>query len=250
MAIYCAQIDRMDQGIGKILAALDRAGKTDDTLLLFLSDNGGNAEGGIAGIDYRHNGIPPGGVDSYMSYGQSWANASNTPFRLYKRWVHEGGIATPLIARWPGRIAADGKITNQIGHIIDIMATCCDIAGTQYPAERAGQRIKPLRGTSLLPVLQGGSRPAPEALFWEHFSNRAVRAGQWKAVTNDDGGWELYDMKADRSENNNLAGKLPQKRQELVDRYEAWAAAVGVNPNLKMGRDGEAPDVPVPTPGV
>ncbi len=247
MAIYCAQIDCMDRGIGRILTTLDQLGKTDDTLVLFLSDNGGNAEGGVAGIDYRHNGVPPGGVDSYMSYGQSWANASNTPFRLYKRWVHEGGIATPLIARWPGRVAANGAVTNQVGHIVDFMATCCDLAGTPYPAEHAGNAIKPLRGTSLVPILEGGTRPPPAALYWEHFSNRAVRAGQWKAVTNDDGAWELYDMEADRSEMNDLAGRMPEKRSELVGRYEVWAKEVGVDPNLKMGHDGEMPDVPVPS---
>lgn len=243
MAIYCAQIDCMDRGIGRILATLGQLGQTDNTLVLFLSDNGGNAEGGVAGIDYRHNGVPPGGVDSYMSYGQSWANASNTPFRLYKRWVHEGGISTPLIAHWPGRIAARGAITHQVGHLVDFMATCCDVAGTRYPNEFAGNPIKPLRGTSLVPILEGGTRRPPDALYWEHFSNRAVRAGRWKAVTNDDGGWELYDMKADRSEMNNLAAQMPEKRNELVARYEVWAREVGVNSNLKMGHDGEMPDV-------
>jgi arylsulfatase len=235
MAVYAAQIDRMDQGVGKILAELRRQGKDKTTLIVFLSDNGGTNEGGVNGLDYRHNGVEAGGVDSYMSYGTCWANASNTPFRLYKKWVHEGGISTPLIAHWPGHVAAGG-LTDQVGHIMDLSATCYDLAGAAYPAEHAGAPVKPLRGLSLAPVLAGKKRKGHDVLYWEHFNNKAVREGKWKAVTNDDGAWELYDMAADRSELNDLADKEPARLKEMTEKYGAWAKQVGVVPTSDQER--------------
>ena len=227
MAVYAAQIDRVDQGIGKILAKLKAIGKDRNTLILFLSDNGGCHETGPLGFDRRKNGLPPGGVDSYMSYGRSWANASNTPFRRFKKWVHEGGIATPLIAYWPAVIKKAGSITEQLGHIIDVMATCCDIAGVSYPGTYRGREISPLQGKSLLPIFQGKKRKGHEAIFWEHLGNCAVRRGKWKLVAEKNGKWELYDLKADRTELNNLAEHFPNEVSRLKSAYKRWAEKCG-----------------------
>ncbi|MHC4343686.1 MAG: sulfatase/phosphatase domain-containing protein [Planctomycetota bacterium] len=167
-----------------------------------------------------------------MSYGQSWANASNTPFRLFKKFTHEGGIATPLIAYWPAVINAviknKGKLTNQVGHIIDIMATCVDVAGTQYPESFNGKDVTPKQGKSLLPIFQGKTRSPHEYLFWEHQKHEAVRHGKWKLVAEKRTKWELYDLEQDRSEMNNLIDKYPQIAQRLRLKYEQWAQSVGV----------------------
>ena len=193
-------------------------------------DNGGCAEGGPIGFDNRKNGLPPGGVDSYMSYGLSWANASNTPFRRYKHWVHEGGIATPFVANWPAVIKQGGSITHQVGHIVDVMATCLDVAGVEYPTTCKNQEIIPLEGKSLLPIFEGKSRQRHEALYWEHEGNRVVRHGKWKLVSAHGKGWELYDLKADRTELNNLAQDYPQRVERLKALYESWAKRCGVLP--------------------
>jgi len=227
MAVYAAQIDRVDQGIGKILAKLKAIGKERNTLILFLSDNGGCHETGPLGFDRRKNGVPPGGVDSYMSYGRSWANASNTPFRRFKKWVHEGGIATPLIAYWPAVIKQAASITDQVGHIVDVMASCCDIAGVSYPGTYRGREVSPLQGKSLLPIFRGKRRKGHEAIFWEHMGNCAVRRGKWKLVAENNGKWELYDLKADRTELNNLAGQFPNEVSRLKSAYKNWAKNCG-----------------------
>jgi arylsulfatase A-like enzyme len=245
MAVYAAQIDRLDQNIGKIIAKLKEIGAAENTLVFFLSDNGGCAEnlGPTTGGPYvpatapgggpmRKGNSPeifPGPADTYASYGQAWANVSNTPFRYYKHWVHEGGISTPLIAYWPAKIKPAG-ITRQTGHLIDIMATCLDVAGAKYPKTFNGEKIIPLEGRSLLPVLQGKERKGHDVIFWEHEGNRAVRQGKWKLVGRYANDWELYDMDADRTELNNLATKQPAKVEELKKLYEAWAARVGIEP--------------------
>jgi len=228
MAVYAAQIDRMDRGIGRVLDQLERMGAADNTLVMFLSDNGGCHEGGPWGFDLRENGLPPGGVDSYMSYGRSWANASNTPFRMFKHWVHEGGISTPLIARWPGVVAEPGSVTHQTGHIIDIMATCLDAAGATYPETFQDRPVTPLEGHSLVPVLRGRDREAHPALFWEHMGNRAVRAGKWKLVARKGEPWELYDLENDRTELDNVAPRYPHRVHEMAARYQTWAEKCGV----------------------
>jgi arylsulfatase A-like enzyme len=228
MAIYAAQIDRMDQGIGRILDTLRDIGKEENTIVLFLSDNGGCHEGDALGFDYRNNGLRPGGEDSYMSYGRSWANASNTPFRMFKHWVHEGGIATPLVARWPEGIRGHGGLTDDVGHIVDVMATCCDLAGAEYPTEFGGHGIIPLEGKSLVPVLEGGDRTGHDALFWEHDHNKAVRNGKWKLVSKENETWELYDLEADRSELNDVSGAYPSVAADMKELYRAWAEKCGV----------------------
>jgi len=232
MAIYAAQIDRMDQGVGQVAASLENANCLDNTLIFFLSDNGGSPEGGPVGFDRRNNGLPPGGVDSYMSYGLSWANASNTPFKRYKMWVHEGGIATPLIVHWPEQIKEKGKLRHQVGHVIDIMATCIDVAGAEYPDQYKNNKTIPLEGKSFVPAF--ADKPIErKALYWEHMGNRAVRKGKWKLVAkheNGDGHWELYDIQADRTELNDLAEKYPKKVAQLKAMYQSWAARCNVMP--------------------
>lgn len=230
MAVYAAQIERMDYGIGKVLDTLKEIGAEERTLIMFLSDNGGCAEGGPVGFDNRKNGLPPGGVDSFMSYGLSWANASNTPFRRYKHWVHEGGIATPLIAYWPAVIQKGGSITHQPGHIIDVMATCLDIAGIEYPKTHRGQGLIAMEGKSLLDIFSGRTRQGHQALYWEHEGNRAVRQSKWKLVSVHGQPWELYDLEEDRTELNSIADKYPQKVEELKAVYEDWAKRCGVVP--------------------
>ena len=228
MAVYAAQIDRVDQGIGRIVDALKRTGRLDNTLILFLADNGGCAEGGPWGFE-RKKGGTLGEDSSFASYGLSWANASNTPFRRYKHWVHEGGISTPLIVHWPSRVKAKGELRRQPGHIIDIMATCLDVSGATYPKEFGGHPITPLEGKSLVPAFDG--KPIQrEAIYWEHEGNRAVRKGKWKLVSKHPGKWELYDLEADRTELNDLAAAHPDIVGELSALYDAWAKRCNVLP--------------------
>jgi arylsulfatase A-like enzyme len=228
MAVYAAQIDHMDRGVGQILETLKKQGMAENTLVMFLSDNGACHEGGALGFDRRNNGVPIGGVDSYASYGRSWSNAGNTPFRMHKHWVHEGGIATPLIVRWPETVKEGGGLTNQVGHIVDVMATCCDVAGIKYPSEIAGRSVTPVQGKSLLPVLNSQIRDGHEYLFWEHQGNKAVRWGEWKLVSKDRGVWELYNLEEDRTELNDVSKENVDIANELKTAWEDWAVKVGV----------------------
>lgn len=226
MAVYAAQIDRMDQGIGRVVGALKETGAFDDTLILFLSDNGGCHEGGLFGFERQ-----PGGVvgedSSFASYGQCWAWLSNAIFRLYKHWVHGGGVNTPLVAHWPRGISEQNAIRSQRGHVIDILATCIDLAGARYPADVNGKEITPLEGKSLVPAF--ANRPIErDAIYWEHLGNRAVLAGKWKLVAVAHGPWELYDIDADRNELKNLAATHPDQTQRLAAQWQAWADRVGV----------------------
>lgn len=245
MEVYSAQVDRMDQGLGRIVKALERAGQLDNTLILFLADNGGCAEeirstwGGLHIPKLTRDGRPvaigndptvmPGSEDTYQSYGVPWANASNTPFRLYKHWVHEGGIATPLVVHWPVHIKAGGRLRHQPGHLIDVMATAVEVAGAEYPDEYKGHPITPLESRSLVPAF--ANRPVErEALYWEHEGNRAVRRGKWKIVSRYPDKWELYDLEADRTETSNLVAAHPEKVKELLQFYDDWAHRCGVMP--------------------
>jgi arylsulfatase len=224
MAVYAAQIDAMDQGIGRIVAKLEENGKLENTLILFLADNGGCAEI----IDRGMPGVPAGGPDSFLSYGVGWANASNTPFRRYKHWVHEGGISSPLIVHWPAQIDSS-SITHQPGHVTDVMATCLDVAGVDYPREFDGRDITPLEGKNLRPIFEGKCRDRG-FIYWEHEGNRAVRLGKWKLVAVNDGAWELYDLEADRTEMKNVAGQNLEKVAELREAWNLWAQRSQVEP--------------------
>ena len=248
MEVYAAQVTIMDAAIGRVVSHLKDTGKYEDTLVLFLIDNGGCAEELRPGATAFHipmetlDGRPvnrgndpadmPGQDDDYQSYGLEWANASNTPFRYYKHWVHEGGISTPLIAHWPAGVTVPGAWTEEPSHIIDIMATCADLGKAPYPSEHNGHAITPLEGKSLAPLFQGTERDSHEAIYWEHEGNRAIRQDKWKLVSKwrppEDGRWELYDIEADRSELNDLAAEMPDRVEEMAAKWQAWADRVGV----------------------
>jgi len=263
MEVYAAMLDNMDQGIGRIVNELKRTGRLDNTVIFFLQDNGGCAEENgrrpvkkapptdlkpmlpddlqliAAPVQTRDGrpvrrgpGVMPGGADTFVAYGENWANVSNTPFREYKHWVHEGGISTPLIVHWLKGIprSRNGKLETQPGHLIDIMATCVEASGVSYSKEMNGEKIKPMQGVSLLPALQGADLKRPEPIFFEHESNRAVRDGKWKLVAKADQRWELYDMERDRTEMHDLAANDPGKAKELAAKWDAWAARSDVLP--------------------
>ena len=248
MAVYSAQVDRMDQGIGRIMGKVRELGVEDNTIVMFLSDNGGCAEflaeDSTSAQPYRFGAptrdgrkvvvgnIPalrPGPDDTFMSYDIQWANASNTPFRLFKRWVHEGGISTPFIVSWPDRIK-QARIVAEPAQVIDIFATCIDAAGAGYPSEFDGHEITPLEGESFMSLLNGRPWSRQQTMFWEHEGNRAVRSGQWKLVSEFDKDWELYDMNEDRSELNDLSHANQARVHELARLHEEWAERCGVQP--------------------
>ena len=229
MAVYAAQIDRMDQGIGRIVGALKKTDRLDNTLIFFLADNGGCAEGGPWGFE-RKKGGQIGTDDSFASYGLSWANASNTPFRLYKHYVHEGGIASPLVVHWPAGVKAKGELRKQPGHLIDIMATAVAVSGAAYPERYKEQAIQPLEGKSLLPAFADKAIDR-EAIYWEHEGNRAVRVDQWKLVAKGrNGPWELYDLSADRTETDNLDKEQPKRVEKMAALWTTWANRARVLP--------------------
>ena len=229
MAIYAAVVEHMDSAIGRLVDGLKQRGELDNTLILFLSDNGGNAEAGVPG---RLEGAHPGDVNSTVFVGQCWATLNNTPFVRYKHFTDEGGIATPLIAHWPQGIAParDGKFETQPGHLVDIMATCVDAAKAQYPTTFKGHAIKPMEGVSLLPALADRDVNRTQPLFWEHEENRAVRDGNWKLVALRDAPWRLYDLSVDRTEQHDLAAQEPQRVKTMSAAWDAYAARANVLP--------------------
>jgi len=230
MAVYAAMIDRMDQGIGRVISKVRELGKEENTLFIFLSDNGGCAEH----ID-RTPSVPPGPVNSYKTVDAPWANASNTPFRRFKAFDHEGGVATPCVMYWPKGIRNPGRICHDVGHVMDLMPTFVDLAGATYPKEHKGHRVAPIEGQSLTPILEGQRLDRSEPLFWEFRGCRAVLAGRWKIVTQGPARnhvnvpigpghdkWELYDLEADRSEQCDLANEYPEKVAELDALWQYW----------------------------
>ncbi len=214
MAVYAAMIDRVDQNLGRLFAKLRELGKWDNTLIMFLTDNGACPEQPNTTPN-----IPPGPVESYRTVSVGWANASNTPYKKFKSTDYEGGIRTPFIAHWPGVIKPG--MTGQVGHIIDVSATFRDITGAKYPKDILGNKTKSPLGKSLLPIFKGEVREPHKEIYW-HFSRaNAVRQGDLKVVRAGKA-WELYDLKADPSEMNNLAKKMPEKTAELAKMWEAW----------------------------
>ena len=230
MAVYAAMIDRMDQNIGNLVNKLEEMGRINNTVIMFLSDNGACHESGLLGHNFRPDLTGPiGTINSYHSYGRSWSNASNTPFRLHKHWVHEGGISTPLIVHWPNGLKKEaGGLTHQSGHVMDIMATCCELAGISYPEQFNNQNILPVEGKSLVPIFKGQKRQGHEIIYWEHMGNMAVRNGPWKLVKTDNGEGELYNIESDRTELNDLSEKMPEKVQELIKIYNVKAGKTGM----------------------
>ncbi|WP_254560217.1 arylsulfatase [Dyadobacter diqingensis] len=227
MAIYAAMIDRMDHGIGEILAKLKEIKKDKNTVILFVSDNGGSGDT-VKDWDYvtQKNGTP-GSVNSIDSYYPPWGNVSNTPFRLFKKNTHEGGIATPFIAWYPEKIKA-GITSDHVGHLIDIMPTCLDLAGITYPVRFKTEILTPLEGKSLVNVFKNRAESNRGPLFWEHEGSRAIRNGDWKLVAEINQPWELYNLKTDRAETKNLAATYPDKVKVLAEEYQKWAEKVGV----------------------
>lgn len=267
MEVYAAMVDCMDQGIGRVMNALENKGIKENTLIFFLQDNGGCAEefGFASEIKPFHKevkiheikpmakdefqtemvpiytrdgrpvlvgkGLTPISDNTYLGYGKPWANAINTPFRMYKHWVHEGGISTPLIVHWPAGIKAKNEFRNQPGHLIDIMATCIDLAGVEYPKTFNGNSITPFEGISLTAAFRNEDFRY-RAIFWEHEGNKAVRLGKYKLVSkweqDSEYTWELYDIDLDRSEMNDLIEAMPVKAKEMEILWKDWAKKVGV----------------------
>jgi len=222
MAVYAAMVEAIDIGVGRLVKGLEERGALDNTLILFLSDNGANAESGPAG---RFNGDPPGGPNSNLYLGMNWAALGNTPFRRFKHFTNEGGIAAPLIVHWPRGIAAGRRnaLERQPAHVIDVMPTVIDVTGARYPRAFNGQTIQPMEGVSLRPAFAGNPLRRAQPLFWEHEGNRAVRSGNWKLVSAFPENWELYDLAADRVERNNLAARHPDIVRKLAAEWKAWA---------------------------
>lgn len=271
METYAAMIDKMDQGIGRIIGQLKAEGIYENTLILFLQDNGACAEilgdGAVrpvaknpehvkklshGSVIYSNNpvitregklvmqgrDVMAGPADTYLSYMKEWANVSNTPFRKFKHYVHEGGVATPLIVHWPVGINAHGEIRQQTGHEMDIMPTILDAAHVKYPVVYRQHTIIPCEGISLVPSFT--NQPLQrDAIYWEHEMNRAVRMGKWKLVSEANlrdrnytsAPWELYDMETDRSEMYNLAGKYPELVKKMSRMWEAYAKRCMVYPS-------------------
>jgi arylsulfatase A-like enzyme len=227
MAIYAAMIDRMDHEIGRVLAKLKELKKDKNTVILFVSDNGGSGDTVKDWAYVSQKNGAPGSVGNIDSYYPPWGNVSNTPFKLFKKNTHEGGIATPFIAWYPG-VVKPGTVSDHIGHVIDIMPTCLDLAKVNYPKEFNSKTLTPLEGKSLVHVFRNQSAPEHKALFWEHEGSRAIRKGDWKLVAEINQPWELYNLKSDRSETKNLAGQYPQKVKEMEEEYMEWAKKVGV----------------------
>jgi arylsulfatase len=242
----------MDQGIGQIIDVLERRKQLDNTLILFLSDNGGCNEQihphpvpgtDLLSVTHTHQGEPiwlgnypdkmPGDENTFQTYGD-WANLSNTPYRLYKSWVHEGGISAPLIIHGPKSLIEPGAICHSPGQLPDVMATVLEATGIAYPSDYEGRGILPLEGISLIGNPGDDPKQQERHLYWEHQGNAAIRRGNWKLVRNFPGPWELYEMGSDATELRDLASEQPQLVAELAAEYEAWAKRCGVIPREQI----------------
>jgi arylsulfatase A-like enzyme len=229
MAVYAAMVEAIDASVGKLVKELEARGVLENTVIFFLSDNGANAE---SGPDGRFNGDPPGGPNSNLYLGMNWAGLSSTPFRRFKHFTQEGGIAAPFIVHWPHGIPASRRNTleQQPAHVIDVMPTVLDLAGASYPREYKGHAIQPMEGVSLRPSFTGRAVARTQPLFWEHEGNRAVRSGNWKLESTYPDQWELYDIAADRVESTNIAASHPDVVNKLAAEWEAWAKRANVDP--------------------
>jgi arylsulfatase len=273
MEVYAGMVSNLDRNIGRIVESLRQCGELENTVIMYLQDNGGCAEEmerarppfnaqipegedlspmspeklqhGASipfktreGLPVRRGQVLPGGADTYVAYGKSWAHLSNTPFREYKHWVHEGGISTPLIVHWPAGFASRGEDRDRPGQLMDIMATCIELSGADYPASLNGKEIYPCAGKSLVGTFRKDDPDDERPLFWEHEGNRAVRSGKWKLVHKAEGkkrdiapaDWELYDMANDRTETNDLSEKYPEKVEQLAAMWDRFAVENNVIP--------------------
>ncbi|WP_039865979.1 sulfatase-like hydrolase/transferase [Pedobacter sp. BAL39] len=248
MAVHAAMVDRMDQGVGRIIKALKETGKLDNTLIVFLSDNGASPENSAAygpGFDRSSQtraGDPvsydlkktvlPGPENTYFSIGPDWANVANTPYKLAKAESYEGGTRTPLIAFWPNQIKNKGGQTDHVGHVMDFMATFTELAKASYPKEYKGNEITPMQGVSFASTLKNKKGPVHDALFNEHFGARSVRYQGWKlvATAKERNNWHLYHIEEDQSEINDLAAQYPEKVKTMNDLWQQWAETHKVFP--------------------
>ena len=249
MATYAAMVQHLDEGVGQILGKLKELGIDRNTLVIFFSDNGACAEKiepqwydvpsrtrdgrPVLAGDSNHSAFA-GPDNVWQSYGVPWANVSAAPFRFYKHFAHEGGIAVPFIVRWPAVIRKQGRISDELAHVTDIKPTLLGVANVKHPASYQGHTLLPLEGESLLPIFEGRKRPERSPVFWEHEGNRAVRVGEWKLVALQGQPWELYNMETDRTELTNLAAIYPKKVNEMSAKYDAWAKRCHVLPFDKL----------------
>jgi len=225
MAIHAAMVDRMDRETGRVLDEIRRMGAWDDTVILFASDNGASAEQIIRG-DLHDKAAPPGSPKSYLCLGPGWSTASNAPFRLHKSWVHEGGIASPLVVHWPAGIRARGELRHAPCHFIDLLPTMLDVAGVRPERTWRGVEAPPFPGRSLAPAFNADAPIPRECLYWSHIGNRALREGDWKIVAaGADAPWELYDLTVDRSEMRDLAARKPERVRMMAERWRELDAA-------------------------
>lgn len=236
MAVHAAMVDRMDQEIGRVLAQLKAMGAFDNTLVLFMSDNGASAEIMVRG-DMHDPQAPPGSAMTHLCLGPGFSSACNTPLRRHKTWVHEGGIATPLIARWPAGIAARGELRHDAVHLVDIVPTVMELAGASWPDGKPRPQ-----GISLVPAFAEDQQPERPSLWWLHEENKAIRIGDWKLVAARGQPWELYDLRTDRAESHDLAAENPGKAKELE---AAWKAKAGEFRQLALSE----PAPPIPKAG-
>ncbi len=244
MAIHAAMVEIMDAGIGRIIETLKRTGTYENTLILFLSDNGACSEhlsenafgtasnvideaedaGETVAVGDQYD-VPMGGPLTFGSIGANWANALNSPLRRYKSNVHEGGACTPAIVHWPAGMKQRGEITRQRGHVVDLLATCLELADAAYPSEHEGVATKPLEGLSLVPVLTGGEQPHDHPYYFNHAGTRALIRGDWKVVREMDGQWQLYNLSKDRTETTDVSHDNPEIVQELTALWDARYAS-------------------------
>ncbi|MFO0878118.1 MAG: arylsulfatase [Gemmataceae bacterium] len=226
MAVHAAMVDRMDREIGRIVALLKSQGKLDDTLILFLSDNGATAEIMVRG-DGHDLAAASGSGATFLCLGPGWSSLCNTPFRRHKTWVHEGGICTPCIAHWPSGFASRGELRRSPSHVIDVVPTILEACGGKPPAKVQGEPVPPAPGRSLMPTFARDVIVARESIWWLHEGNRALRVGDWKIVAaGKDGPWELYDLRTDRTESKNLADQHPDRVRSMAAQWSRESEAM------------------------
>ena len=234
MAVHAAMVDRMDREIGRVLDTLRRHGAIDNTLVLFLSDNGASAEIMVRGDGHNPEAVCGTGA-TFLSLGPGWSTMANTPFRRHKTWVHEGGISTPLIAHWPSGIRSRGELREGPAHLVDLPVTLMELAGGSFSDTWNGLTVPTSPGKSLLPTLRSNRVVVHESLWWLHEGNRALRMGDWKIVAaGSEKPWELYNMRRDRAEMRNLASAQPERVREMAARWQAETARVTT---LALGTD-------------